>query len=323
MVRALTRAWPWLRLLGGAGILAVLGWKLGTGALLRGVQDIDLAAVIAALAIGLLTTVLCAWRWCIVARRLGLQLHLRAAVTDYYRGLLLNAVLPAGVLGDVDRGVRHGRAAGDVGKGVRAVAYERVAGQVVVLAVGGAVLLASPSLLAAVAGRLNTTVLALIVLAAVIAVVVCASRWQGMVQKVIREVRAAVLTRDGGPQVLALSALALAGHVALFVVAAQVAGVQASIGELVPLAVLALLAMCLPVNVGGWGPREAASAVAFAAAGLGAAQGLATAVAYGVLAMVAAAPGAIVLLAQALSQRSGRLRAAVQLPAVPELRAAR
>ena len=57
-----------------------------------------------------------------------------------------------------------------------------------------------------------------------------------------------------------------------------------------------LLAAALP-NVGGWGPREGVTAWAFAAAGLGASLGVATAVVYGVMVFVASLPGAAVLVA--------------------------
>jgi glycosyltransferase 2 family protein len=55
-----------------------------------------------------------------------------------------------------------------------------------------------------------------------------------------------------------------------------------------------MLAMVLP-SVAGWGPREGATAWAFAAAGLGAELGVATAVVYGVMVLVASLPGALVL----------------------------
>jgi hypothetical protein len=55
-----------------------------------------------------------------------------------------------------------------------------------------------------------------------------------------------------------------------------------------------MLAMVLP-SVAGWGPREGATAWAFAAAGLGAGLGAATAVVYGIMALVASLPGALVL----------------------------
>ena len=58
---------------------------------------------------------------------------------------------------------------------------------------------------------------------------------------------------------------------------------------------LVLLAMAVPANIGGWGPREGVAAWAFGAAGLGADQGVAAATVYGVLVLVASLPGAAVL----------------------------
>jgi len=69
-------------------------------------------------------------------------------------------------------------------------------------------------------------------------------------------------------------------------------------GALLPIGIYALLAMGLPLNVGGWGPREGVTAWAFGAAGLGAGRGLAVAVVYGVLSLVASLPGAAVLVAR-------------------------
>ena len=97
------------------------------------------------------------------------------------------------------------------------------------------------------------------------------------------------------PEVVAASLVSSAGHVLVFLVAARAAGTDASLTELVPLALLVLLAASIPLNVAGWGPREGMAAWAFAAAGLGAAQGATVAVLYGVLALVATLPGAVLL----------------------------
>ena len=64
---------------------------------------------------------------------------------------------------------------------------------------------------------------------------------------------------------------------------------------MLPLAMVVLLAMSVPTNIGGWGPREGVAAWLFAAAGLGAAQGLGVAAVYGVLVLAASLPGAAVL----------------------------
>jgi len=150
------------------GILAFLLWRLGTGAFLDGLHVINGGTLFAAFGIGLLTTVFSAWRWCLVARGLGIRLPMGNAVADYYRALFLNAALPGGVLGDVHRAVRHGRDVGDVGRGVRAVVLERTAGQIVLVTVGVTVLLARPS------PALSHAHLAMIVQAVAALVAVCA-----------------------------------------------------------------------------------------------------------------------------------------------------
>jgi hypothetical protein len=117
------------------------------------------------------------------------------------------------------------------------------------------------------------------------------------------DIRDGVVARHAWPGVIAASVLAVAGHAATFLVAAHAAGTSAATERLLPIAFLVLLATALPINIGGWGPREGVAAWAFAAAGLGAAQGLAVATTYGVLVIVATAPGGVVLIA---GRRPGR-----------------
>ena len=92
-----------------------------------------------------------------------------------------------------------------------------------------------------------------------------------------------------------VSALVVAGHAVTFLIAARTAGATASPARMLPLALLVLGAAVLP-NVAGWGPREGVTAWAFAAAGLGATRGVATAGVYGVMVFVASLPGAAVLM---------------------------
>ncbi|MFJ4624029.1 YbhN family protein [Streptomyces sp. NPDC088812] len=285
--------------LAGVAVLAVLVWRMGTGVFLEGVRRIDLATLLAALGIGAVTTVFSAWRWALVARGLRIRLPLGPAVADYYRSLFLNAALPGGILGDVHRAVRHGRSAGDVGRGVRAVALERTAGQLVLAAGGVTVLLVLPSPVRA--DVRHVAPLAALGAVGALAVVAAvrmnspAGRRGGRARAALAEAREGLLSRRNGPGVALSSVVVLAGHVATFVVAARVAGSTAPVLTVLPLAVLALLAMSLPLNVGGFGPREGVTAWAFGAAGLGAQTGLAVAVVYGVLSFAAALPGAVVL----------------------------
>jgi uncharacterized membrane protein YbhN (UPF0104 family) len=233
-----------------------------------------------------------------VAERLGVRLSLAEAVTAYYRCLFLNVVLPGGVAGDVHRGVRHGRDAGDLGHALRAVVWERTAGQVVQVLLAIAVLIALPSPLRSampfVALGLVATALVLVLVARVRAGP-AHSRRRRLRNTVVADVRACLLDRRALPVVLLASTVAVLGHVLTFLVAARAVGVTAPVAQLLPLAFLSIVAMALP-NVGGWGPREGVTAWAFSAAGLGAGLGAATAVAYGVMVLAASLPGGLVLL---------------------------
>lgn len=302
--------WPWMRVLAALAVLGVLAWRLDLRAVGAALGSVGAgpaaAATAAALAIGAATTVLSARRWVLVARALGLPLRTGPAVAAYYRALFLNAVLPTGVLGDVHRAVDHGRRSGALGPGVRAVVLERTAGQAVLIAAGVLLLAALPTWW----GLLDPEAAAVAVLAIATGAPVLLlwarrgtvlPRLRRAVRDMATDARATLFARRLGPRVAALSAAVLAGHVVLFLVAARTAGAAAPVVDLVPAAVVALLAMAVPANAAGWGPREAATAAAFGTAGLGAELGLATAVVYGLLALAASLPGAVLL---ALSRRA-------------------
>lgn len=305
----------WAKVLGGAGILGLLLWRVGTGPFLDGLRLIDGWALVAALAIGALTTVCCAWRWSLVAEGLGVRLPLGTAIAHCYRSVFLNSTLPGGILGDVDRAVRHGKDAGDMGRGVRAVVWERTAGQLVQIVIAVIVLFAFPS---PVQKYLPVAALVAVVGGALVYLVAKAlprsgpGRFARTIRAAEADIRSGLLANGNWFGVLVASAVVVCGHLGMFVLAARTAGATAPLALLVPLTLLALLAMSLPLNVGGFGPREGVAAWAFAAAGLTADQGIATAMVYGALALASSLPGAAVLVVRRL-RFSGRLAGEGQL----------
>jgi uncharacterized membrane protein YbhN (UPF0104 family) len=289
----------WISPVVALAVLVVVVWRLGAGPFLDGVKSIDARALGLVAIIFFFSTLASAWRWTIVSRGLGIRLSLPAALASYYRAVFLNLVLPAGVAGDVHRGVTHGREVNDVGRGMRGVVWERTAGQVVQVVLAIAVLLVLPSPV-----RSSMPWVALATVAILLVVVLVGrtragsgrSRRTRVWNAVVSDLRNGVLDRKALPAIVLASIVVFVGHTATFFVAARTVGVDAPTSRLLPLAILALLAMVLP-SIGGWGPREGATAWVFAAAGLGATLGAATAVAYGVLVLAASLPGAVVLLA--------------------------
>jgi uncharacterized membrane protein YbhN (UPF0104 family) len=284
-------------LIAAALILAILVWHLGTGPFLEGFRMVDARALAAAAALAAMTTVCCAWRWKTVARGLGVELSLPHAVAAYYRSVFLNVTVPGGIVGDVHRGVSHGRDVGDVGLALRAVAWDRAAGQAVQVALTVVVLLALPSPVQS-AMPLVTIALA----AAIFAVVLlmragpagARSRAVRIRIALARDIRDGLLARRTWIGVALASALVVAGHAVTFMIAARTAGVAAPPSRMLPIALLVAVVTALP-SMGIWGSREGAAAWLFSVAGLGARAGVTTGVVYAVMMLVASLPGAAVL----------------------------
>lgn len=287
----------WGRFAGSVLVFVVLVWRLGTGPFLDGLHTINGGALAAAAGLAVVTTVCYAWRWKIVASGLGLDLSLPAAVAAYYRSLFLNATLPGGVVGDVHRGASHGRDVRDVSHALRAVAWERFAGQVVQVLLTVVVLLAMPSPVQAFMPWVAITVVV-----AVFGLLFVArarpdgtrSVWARLRSAVAGDIRDALLARRAWLGIALASTLGVAGHAATFLIAARTAGITAPPSRMLPVVLIALAAMMLP-SLGGWGSREGVTAWVFGAAGLGAQRGVAAAVVYGVMVLVASLPGTAVL----------------------------
>ncbi len=295
-----------LRLAAAVTVLWFIWQRIGSAPFLAGLRAVTWPAIAGAVALTALTTLWSAWRWRVVGRALGVDIRLPAAIRAYYRSLFLNSVLIGGILGDVHRAVTQGRRSGDVVLGLRAVAYERLWGQVIQAVVTAFALLILPSpvrpalpyVLGGVAG-----------VAGVAALVVrgTARRGQSRLARTARvlsdDLRCGLLARGVWPRLTLASVLVFAGHTATFVLAARVAGCTAPLGELVALLMVIQTAAVIPLGIGGWGLREGAAAWAFSAAGLGAGTGVTVTTLYAVLMLAAVTPGAGLLLGDAVRRR--------------------
>jgi len=249
--------------------------------------SVSVSAVVAALVITAGTTWCCARRWSLLSGRLGIDISTATAYRAYYRAQFLNATLPTGVVGEVDRAVWHGHSNRAMARGVRSVLWDRVVGQLVLF---GWVVLAIPAMPPPVRSWMVWSLVA----AAAVLLVAHASR-STFVQVAWAEARDVPGAPGVWSRVVLLSTLAAAGHVAVFVIAARSVGVAAPVLGLVALGLVILQVSAIPLGVAGWGPREGGAALVFAAAGLNASTGLAVAVTYGVLATVATLPGVLAL----------------------------
>ncbi|MCU1527782.1 MAG: hypothetical protein JWP75_1545 [Frondihabitans sp.] len=275
------------------GILVSVLLRVGGAPFLHGVASIDLRSVGAALVLTGIGTAAAAWRWTVISGRLGLRLSWSTAVAMYYRSQFLNAVLPGGVVGDVHRAISQGRDTGQVGAASRTVVVERSAGQVVQIALTLVFLVCvgipfTPALL-------TWLGIVLCLLAAVsVTTVIMSSRVRRAVRSELSLLRAGLGSPSVVFRVTAASIVVIGCHVATFAIATAAVGERVPPPQMLTLALVILLAAAIPLNIGGWGPREGVAGWAFATAGLTLTGGVAASTLFGVLALIGVAPGVIV-----------------------------
>lgn len=309
--------WRLLCAVAGAAILGAVLLRTGVDPVVTGVSSLDAWTLAVGTALAVPSTVACAWRWHIVSRELGVRVDLLPAVASCYRAQLLNCTLPGGVLGDVHRGVSHGLDAGDTARGMRAVAWERLAGQVVQAVIVVVVLLLVPSPMSSAMPAVLGALIVVAVAGLLLARHTPAPEPPSLVGRMLLAVRDDVWrlnrVRHAWPGVVLASTVAVGFYFSTYLLAARAVGVTASAVTLLPVVLLVFLAAALPLSLAGWGPREGMAAWSFGAAGLGAAQGLATAVAFAAIVLVANLPGAAVLVVSATRRRRARLALEPQL----------
>jgi glycosyltransferase 2 family protein len=305
----------------GAAILGAVLWQTGIDPVVTGLRSLDAWTLVLGAALAVPSTVACAWRWHIVSRELGVRVDIVPAVASCYRAQFLNSTLPGGVLGDVHRGVRHGLDAGDTARGMRAVAWERLAGQVVQAAIVIVVLLLFPSPVRSVMPVVLGVLILLTLVGVLVARHVPSPEPPSLLGRMLMAIRDDVwrlfMVRHAWPGVVVASTVALGFYFATYLLAAHAVGVTTSAVTLLPVVLLVFLAAALPLNLAGWGPREGMAAWSFAAAGLGAEQGVASAVAFAAIVLVANLPGAAVLVVG--SARRHRARPEESPPEEPRI----
>jgi uncharacterized membrane protein YbhN (UPF0104 family) len=293
------------RLIVGVGALVAVAVTVGAGPFLHGLLSIDGRTVGAAVLLAAIATSAAAWRWRVVAVRLGVTIRWSTAIGMYYRSQFLNTVLPGGIVGDIHRALAHGRRVENIRQTARAVVIERTSGQIVqgaltvlILACFGAQFegyLLTPLVIGL--GTIGGGVL----IAAVASVAVR--------EKLLREGRElrASLGSAGAPfPVVIASIIVIACHVATFTLATAAVGIRVPPTQMLTLAIVILFGASIPLNVGGWGPREGIAGWAFALGGFGASGGVAASTLFGVLTVIAVSPGAIIALVFAIRGRRAK-----------------
>lgn len=289
------------------GILGLLLVWIEPGRVLAELDNVQPGWLALALAVSVVQVGLSAWRWQFTAQRLDLDLGWRQAFFNYYLASLINQVLPGGMAGDAWRAHHHGRHSGQRGPAWRAVIIERASGQLIVAVLTVAAVVMVPdwrTAMASPAAGLTVLVLLLAIISVLGLFVYLSRRWQEVFLTLRKDTHHALLARSAWPAQLGSSLLIVFSYTLVFALSARGIGISLDFLLLLALAMPVLLAMLIPVTVAGWGFREAAAAGIWISLGMNPEQGIAAALAYGLVVLVAALPG-IIGLAPVNAGRSG------------------
>ena len=298
-------------LLGGALLVAVIALA-DPARVLAQLRQAHVGWLLAGLAAAVASNVVSALRWRALARWLGADVSVRDATRWYFQAIGLNALLPGAVLGgDLYRAVVLRRAGQATLASSWSVVLDRVSGLWMLCAIGGLGAALCNDVLAPwlrlPAGAFTLLMLAGTALWLMLPWVLPALLRYGGVRW-LAPLRAAAERPDFNRQ---MGWQALASAAVQVLSAAALAGGGLALGVQLPLAAWAFaiapvfLMAALPVSVGGWGTREAATVAALAPFGVAAAAAVGVGVIYGLYALVQGAMGALAFGLPGQSAREG------------------
>ncbi len=282
--------------------LGIIGWllhRVGIAPVFAAIQSLSAGLVVGALAIGAVAAVIQAERWRLVARGFNMTLSRGDAVAKCWQAAFLNSVLPGGLAGDAIRAVEQRTSEqGTWRAGIGSVLGERLAGTAVMLAAAAIALMPRVPWLGAAVG--------------VTALVIIGVAWPSL-RNVPPRARWGVLGLAGAGW-LVFAALFLVATISTTTGTTGSLVARVGVFDVLALAAVTLAGMSIPLNWGGWGPREGAAALVFPLFGSSAEVGVAVAFTYGILALVSVLPGAAILITRGVG--AGR-RAAETEPQTP------
>ena len=298
-------------LLGGALLVAVIALA-DPARVLAQLRQAHVGWLLAGLAAAVASNVVSALRWRALARWLGADVSVRDATRWYFQAIGLNALLPGAVLGgDLYRAVVLRRAGQATLASSWSVVLDRVSGLWMLCAIGGLGAALCADVLAPWL-RLPAGAFAALMLAGTVLWLATPWTLPALLRRWgvrwLAPLRAAAQRPDFNRQ---MGWQALASAAVQVLSAAALAAGGLALGVQLPLAAWAFaiapvfLMAALPVSVGGWGTREAATVAALAPFGVAAAAAVGVGVIYGLYALVQGAMGALAFGLPGQSAREG------------------
>lgn len=297
---------PLLKLAASIALFALVLWFIGPTRVLASFAQADPRWLAAGFAASMTASLLSALRWHALAAWLGVHAPRREMILAYWRGIMTNAVLPGATLGgDALRALHLQRLGHRMAHAAASVLLDRLSGLWVLVALSLSMTAVAQSLGLLPAAVLSTAP-ALAAVAAGLTFLVPPLLWSfslliagwlpGRVATLLSTLHArphplrqyfVQIFCSGAVQMFSIAAFTCGGHAV---------GLDLPWWQFVIAAGPVFVFAALPIGVGGWGTREAASALVLGAFGASREAAVACAILYGLFATLQGLLGALSLL---------------------------
>lgn len=285
--------WKWL-IRGGVGVAALtfLYGQAHGGEVARALAMVQWPLWAGGVVVYLAGQLLCAWKWGLLARPLGLRRSYRALVAYYFGGMFANLFLPTIIGGDAVRALALSRPDGSLGHAVLTVLADRGSGFLALMLLAAVAAGCMPGLpfwlVASVVG------LAVLVLIAGVGALAMPERFH-FAGLPLREALAAWRSPKTWQSVLFFSLVFQGLIIWVHVLLGRALGLRVPIGIYALAGTLTAVVSMVPVSINGLGTRDAAYVFFFALGGVGRELALAFALAWLALLLVCGAVGGAVV----------------------------
>jgi glycosyltransferase 2 family protein len=286
------------------GVLAWLLSKVELGTVAATVRRIPAPMLVVATALTLAQPLLAALRWHLILHYLESPIRFARTLLISWMGLFASALLPSGIAIDGIRMWLLARTGMRPSRAVHSVLLDRAAALAGLLLLVGACLPAVDDRVASAPVRYGLAAVLIGGLAAGLTVALCIripSDWHHfrvarIVAALLDDLRAVCRPWLRALALAGISAFAIACNSLTIFFLLRSLDVQVGVSDVMVLAPIVILAMTLPISLGGWGLREGSMVGLLGMIGVAPAISLSVSILIGLIGMIISLPGALVWL---------------------------
>ena len=254
---------------------------------------IDIRYILLIMLISIIQHFLSAYRWMYISKITNLNISFRNSIQFYYISSFMNNILPGGIMGDMFRiyhTTENKMEILKIGKSVQAVIFERLSGQIMLLAF----FIVSLTFYFLINNKYEAFLY--LFFPSLLIFFIFKLFLNKKIKKILNDKKIghniyAVFSGEVFWRHLILSFFVVCSYVLIYVISAVSLGLDIDYLAFMVFSPIILFSMTLPISIGGWGIRELTALLLSLLLGLSASSSISVSIIYGILNLICSLPG--------------------------------